>query len=72
MGDSIRQSGPDGVVPATKLTQNLVNLGLPIRRFKTGTPARVHRRSIDFSKLEKQEGDASIVPFCFDCEDGLL
>ena len=71
VGDSIRQSGPDGVIPATKLTQNLVDLGLPIRRFKTGTPARVHRRSIDFSKLEKQEGDASIVPFCFDREDGL-
>ena len=71
VGDAIRQSGPDGVVPATKLTQNLVDLGLPIRRFKTGTPARVHRRSIDFSKLEKQEGDANIMPFCFDQEKEL-
>ena len=71
VGDSVRQSGPDGVVPATKLTQNLINLGLPIRRFKTGTPARVHRRSIDFSKLERQDGDENIVPFCFDEEEEL-
>ncbi len=66
VGDAVRQSGPDGVVPATKLTQNLIDLGLPIRRFKTGTPARVHRRSIDFSKMEIQYGDTEIVPFCFD------
>lgn len=71
VGDAIRHSGPDGVVPATKLTQNLVDLGLPIRRFKTGTPARVHRRSIDFSKLERQDGDENIVPFCFDEEEKL-
>ena len=71
VGDSVRQSGPDGVVPATKLTQNLIDLGLPIRRFKTGTPARVHRRSIDFSKLERQDGDENIVPFCFDEEEEL-
>ena len=69
VGDAIRYSGPDGVVPATKLTQNLVDLGLPIRRFKTGTPARVHKRSIDFSKLERQDGDKDIVPFCFDEEE---
>ncbi len=66
VGDAIRHSGPDGVVPATKLTENLIKLGLPIRRFKTGTPARVHRRSIDFSRLEVQYGDEEIVPFCFD------
>ncbi|MBR3354481.1 MAG: tRNA uridine-5-carboxymethylaminomethyl(34) synthesis enzyme MnmG, partial [Oscillospiraceae bacterium] len=66
VGDAIRYSGPDGVVPATKLTQNLIDLGLPIRRFKTGTPARIHKRSIDFSKLERQDGDENIVPFCFD------
>ena len=71
VGDSVRQSGPDGVVPATKLTQNLIDLGLPIRRFKTGTPARVHKRSIDFSKLERQDGDENIVPFCFDEEEEL-
>ncbi len=66
VGDAIRHSGPDGVVPSTKLTENLINLGLPIRRFKTGTPARVHRRSIDFSRLEVQYGDEEIIPFCFD------
>ena len=71
VGDAIRYSGPDGVVPATKLTQNLVDLGLPIRRFKTGTPARIHKRSIDFSKLERQDGDENIVPFCFDEEKEL-
>ncbi len=65
VGDAVRYSGPDGVVPATKLTANLVELGLPIRRFKTGTPARVHRRSIDFSRLERQDGDSDIVPFSF-------
>ena len=66
VGDSVRESGPDGVVPATRLTRNLVELGLPIRRFKTGTPARVHSRSIDYSRLERQDGDREITPFCFD------
>lgn len=66
VGDAVRHSGPDGVCPADRLTQNLVDLGLPIRRFKTGTPARVHSRSIDYSVLERQDGDADIVPFCFD------
>ena len=66
VGESVRHSGPDGVCPADRLTQNLVDLGLPIRRFKTGTPARVHSRSIDYSVLERQDGDENIVPFCFD------
>ena len=66
VGDAVRHSGPDGVCPADRLTQNLVDLGLPIRRFKTGTPARVHSRSIDYSVLERQDGDENIVPFCFD------
>lgn len=66
VGDAVRRSGPDGVVPADRLTQCLVDLGLPIRRFKTGTPARVHSRSIDYSVLERQDGDSEIVPFCFD------
>ncbi|MEG1180811.1 MAG: tRNA uridine-5-carboxymethylaminomethyl(34) synthesis enzyme MnmG, partial [Oscillospiraceae bacterium] len=65
VGDAVRLSGPDGICPATELTKCLVDAGLPIRRFKTGTPARVHRRSIDFSVLERQEGDDEIVPFCF-------
>ena len=66
VGDAVRRSGPDGVGPADRLTQCLVDLGLPIRRFKTGTPARVHSRSIDYSVLERQDGDSEIVPFCFD------
>lgn len=66
VGDAVRRSGPDGVCPADRLTEDLVGLGLPIRRFKTGTPARVHSRSIDYSVLERQNGDEEIVPFCFD------
>lgn len=60
------ESGPDNVMPARKLSESLENLGVTLRRFKTGTPARVHRRSIDFDKLEKQLGDENIVPFSFD------
>lgn len=71
VGDAVRHSGPDGVCPADRLTQNLIELGLPIRRFKTGTPARIHKRSIDFSRIEKQEGDPEIVPFCFDRDEPL-
>lgn len=58
-------SGPDSVLPATKLTDSLKNVGMTIRRFKTGTPARVHKRSIDFDKLEEQCGDDEITPFSF-------
>ncbi len=58
-------SGPDAVSPATELTKSLVDAGIAIRRFKTGTPARVHRRSIDFDKLERQDGDENIVPLSF-------
>lgn len=65
VGEASKETGPDGVGAATRLTRSLVDLGLPIRRFKTGTPARVHRRSIDFSALEIQRGDSDIVPFCF-------
>ena len=65
VGDASYAGGPDGVHAATELTQNLVALGLPIRRFKTGTPARVHRRSIDFSRLVRQKGDSDIQPFSF-------
>ena len=60
------ESGPDGCVPAKGLTENLERLGIEMRRFKTGTPSRVHRRSIDFSKLERQPGDDEIVPFSFE------
>lgn len=65
VGDASYDSGPDGVCAAVQLTQSLRALGLPLRRFKTGTPARVHRRSIDFSKLVRQKGDDSIQPFSF-------
>ena len=55
VGDASYDSGPDGVCAAVQLTHSLRALGLPLRRFKTGTPARVHRRSIDFSKLVRQK-----------------
>lgn len=57
--------GPDSVSPAVGLTESLEKQGITIRRFKTGTPARVHRRSIDFDRLERQEGDEKIVPLSF-------
>ncbi len=66
IGEVNYQSGPDNVCAALKLTDSLRALGLNIRRFKTGTPARVHKRSIDFSVMEQQEGDEYITPFCFD------
>ncbi|MBR6531476.1 MAG: tRNA uridine-5-carboxymethylaminomethyl(34) synthesis enzyme MnmG [Clostridia bacterium] len=70
VGDVSYESGPDGMFPANKLGVALKNLGLPTRRFKTGTPSRVNRKTVDFSKLEIQEGDEHIVPFSFDnnCE----
>ncbi len=66
VGDVSYESGPDGLFPATFLAQSLKELGLPTRRFKTGTPPRVNRRSIDFSQLDIQLGDEHIVPFSFD------
>lgn len=67
VGDVSYESGPDGMFPAKKLGEALKKLGLPTRRFKTGTPSRVNRKTVDFSKLEIQEGDENIVPFSFDC-----
>ena len=66
VGEASYQAGPDGSLAATGLTENLKRIGVSLRRFKTGTPARVHRRSIDFSKLEEQKGDDYIVPFSAD------
>ena len=60
VGDAWYASGPDGMHAANALTESLKAAGLPLRRFKTGTPARVHRRSIDFSKLECQPGDPTM------------
>ena len=66
VGDVSYDGGPDGMFPATLLADALKRLGVPTRRFKTGTPARVNRRSIDFTGLERQDGDERIVPFSFD------
>ena len=66
VGDVSYDGGPDGMFPATALADALKRLGVPTRRFKTGTPARVNRRSVDFSSLERQDGDERIVPFSFD------
>ena len=64
-GESVELSGPDGMHAAVGLADNLRRLGLPLRRFKTGTPPRVNRRSIDFSQMELQPGDEQIEPFSF-------
>ena len=68
VGEVNYASGPDGNFPATELAESLKKLGLPLRRFKTGTPARVSRDSIDFSELEVQEGDSRVVPFSYSTE----
>ena len=68
IGDYVKESGPDGVFPANKLSECLKNLGVSIIRFKTGTPARINRKSIDFSKMEVQKGDNDIVPFSLEDE----
>ena len=64
-GEAITQTGPNGLQAATYLTDSLKSLGIEIRRFKTGTPARMDKRSIDFSKMEEQIGDKKVVPFSF-------
>lgn len=66
IGDVSYESGPDGMFPANDLSKALYKLGIPLRRFKTGTPSRVNRRSIDFSELEVQQGDERTVPFSFE------
>ena len=64
-GEAITYTGPNGLQPANYLTDSLKNLGVEMRRFKTGTPARMDKRSIDFSKMEEQFGDERIIPFSF-------
>ncbi len=66
VGEASYESGPDGTQAANSLSASLKRLGISLRRFKTGTPARIHRRSIDFSVLEEQQGDDPIVPFSFE------
>lgn len=65
IGDNIFDSGPNGLSNSKLLTNKLIDLGMKIRRFKTGTPARVNKKSIDFSKVEIQSGDKNIIPFSF-------
>ena len=68
IGEVNYESGPDGSFPATALAESLKKLGLPLRRFKTGTPARVDKNSIDFTALEVQEGDEEVTPFSYSTE----
>lgn len=68
IGDFTQESGPDGVFAANRLSDCLKNLGIELIRFKTGTPARINRKSIDFSKMEVQKGDENIVPFSLEDE----
>lgn len=64
-GETVNYTGPDGLMPANHLTDSLKSLGLEMYRFKTGTPARIDSRSIDFSKMTEQKGDEVVVPFSF-------
>ena len=68
IGDYTRESGPDGLAAAKPLTESLRSLGLRLQRFKTGTPPRIHRRSINYAGLEVQEGEEEIIPFSFDTD----
>lgn len=68
VGDVVYDGGPDGMFASTKLAEALKDLGVSTRRFKTGTPSRVNRRSINFDGLERQDGDEVVVPFSFDGE----
>ncbi len=68
IGEYSKESGPDGVAAANKLSESLKNLGIDLVRFKTGTPARINRRSIDFSKMEVQKGDNGVEAFSFEDE----
>ncbi len=71
MGEFSQESGPDGVFPSNGLSANLEKIGVELVRFKTGTPSRINRRSIDFSQLEEQVGDEEITPFSFETEGEL-
>ena len=66
IGEFSQESGPDGVAASNKLSDSLKKLGIDLIRFKTGTPARINRRSIDFSKMEVQKGDEKVIPFSFE------
>lgn len=68
MGDYSKESGPDGMFPSNKLSDNLRELGITLRRFKTGTPARLHADTLDFDAMEIEKGDDIITPFSFETE----
>ena len=69
IGESVFESGPNGLAPSNELTQRLREYGLPIRRFKTGTPARALAKSLDYEKMIPQDGDETVVPFSFMNDD---
>ncbi|MCR5650184.1 MAG: tRNA uridine-5-carboxymethylaminomethyl(34) synthesis enzyme MnmG [Lachnospiraceae bacterium] len=71
-GEAITYTGPNGLMAADHLTQSLIDNGIEMFRFKTGTPARIDRRSIDFSKMEEQKGDEKVVPFSFSTDPASL
>lgn len=68
IGSYSKESGPDGMFPANELSKSLIEAGIELRRFKTGTPARIHADSLDYDKMEVEEGDEKIVPFSFETE----
>ncbi len=69
IGDKSYEGGPDGMFAANSLSKSLIEAGVSLRRFKTGTPARVNKRSIDFSKMQEEKGDDKIIPFSFENTD---
>ncbi len=71
VGETIYKGGPDGMFPSEGLSNSLENMGISLMRFKTGTPARIHEKSIDFSKMEVQYGDEEITPFSFETTEKL-
>lgn len=72
IGEVSYESGPDSALPSKYLSKSLIDAGITIRRFKTGTPCRVHKRSINFDVMEKQDGDEDIVPFSFETDKSTL
>lgn len=69
IGSYSRESGPDGMFPANELSKNLERLGITLRRFKTGTPARLHADTLDYDKMELETGDDKIIPFSFETKE---
>ena len=72
VGDVSYDSGPDGMFPSNELSDSLNEMAIPLRRFKTGTPPRVNKRSVDYTGLEEQVGDEEITPFSFETPEGVL